>query len=124
LDGEGHTPLDCLKSYWRSTGEAIAIDYLNLLQCSGCLPLYFAANRTPPLGDVISAGAVAKLHTIPEMSSNVSRLTTEAPTKRYDLNEPTKNGVKELLSTYQNGGALECNTIMPSAPFRPQPTCS
>jgi hypothetical protein len=122
LDSEDHTPLDCLRSYWRSTGEAMAIDYLNLLQSSGYLPLYFAANRTLPLGDVVSAGAVAKLPTIPEISSNVSRLTIGAPTKRYDLNEPTKNGFKELLSTYRNGGALECNTIMPSAPFCPQPT--
>lgn len=122
LDSEDHTPLDCLKLYWRRTGEAMAIDYLNLLQSSGCLPLYFAANRTLPLGDAISAGAVAKLPTIPEISSNVSRLTIGAPTKRHEPNDSTKNGVKGLLSAYKNGGALECNTIMPSAPFYPQPT--
>jgi hypothetical protein len=121
LDSEYHTPLDCLKSYWRRTGEEMAIDYLNLLQSSGCLPLY-AANRTLPLGDVISAGAVAKLATIPEISSNVSRLTIGTPTKRHDPNESTKNGVKGLLSTYKNGGTLECNTIMSSALFCPQPT--
>jgi hypothetical protein len=121
LDSEDHTPLDCLKLYWRRTGEAMAIDYLNLLQSSGCLPLYFAANRTLPLGDAISTGAVAKLPTIPEISSNVSRLTIGTPTKRHDPNESTKSGVKGLLSTYKNGGALECNTIMPSAPFCPQP---
>jgi hypothetical protein len=122
LDSEDHTPLDCLKLYWRRTGDAMAIDHLNLLQSSGCLPLYFAANRTLPLGDAISTGAVAKLPTIPEISSNVSRLTIGAPTKRHDPNESTKNGVKGLLSAYKNGGALECNTIMPSAPFYSQPT--
>jgi len=122
LDSEYHTPLDCLKIYWRRTGEVMAIDDLNILQSSGCLPLYFAANQTLPLGDVISDEAVAKLPTIPEISSNVSRLTIGAPTKRHDPNEPTKFGVKELLSTYKNGGALECNTIMPSAPFYPQLT--
>jgi hypothetical protein len=122
LDSEDHTPLDCLKSYWQRTGETAAIDYLNLLLSSSCLP-YFAANRTPPLGDVISAGAIAKLPTIPEISSNVSRLTIGAPTKRHGPNESTKNGsVKELLSTYKNGGALQCNTIMPSTPFCTQPT--
>jgi hypothetical protein len=112
LDSEDHTPLGCLKLYWRRTGEMMAIDYLNLLQSSGCLPVYFAANRTLPLGDVICAGAVAKLPTIPEISFNVSRLTIGAPTKRHDPNESTKNGVKELLSTYKNGGTLECNTIV------------
>lgn len=122
LDSEGHTPLDCLKLYWRRTGEVMAIDELNILQRSGYLPLDFVANRTLPLGDVISGGAVAKLPAIPEISSNVSRLTIGALTKRHDPNESTKNGVKELLSTYKNGGALDCTTIMPSAPFCPQPT--
>jgi hypothetical protein len=122
LDNEDHTPLDCLKLYWRSTGEAMAIDYLNLLQSSRCLPLYFAVNQTLPLGDVIAAGAVAKLPAIPEISSDVSRLTIGAPTKRHDPNESTKHSVKELLSTYKNGGALECNNIMPPAPFCPQST--
>jgi hypothetical protein len=122
LDSEDHTPLDCLKSYWRRNGETRAVDDLDRLLSSGRLP-YFAANRTSPLGDVGSAGAVAKLPTIPEISSNVSRLAIGAPTKRHGPNESTKNGgVKELLSTYKNGGALECNTIMPSTSFCPQPT--
>jgi hypothetical protein len=122
LDSEDHTPLDCLKSYWQRTGNATAIDRLNLLLSSRCLP-YFAANRTSPLGDVIPAGAIAKLPTIPEISSGVSRLNIGAPTKRHGPNESTKNGsVKEVLSTYKNGGPLECNTIMPSTPFYTQST--
>jgi ankyrin repeat protein len=55
LDSEDHTPLDCLRLYWQRTGEAMAIDYLNLLQSSGRLPLYFAANRTLPLQEAISS---------------------------------------------------------------------
>jgi hypothetical protein len=121
LDSEDHTPLDCLKSYWRRIGETRAVGDLNRLLSSRRLP-YFAANRTSPLEDVVAAEAVAKLPTIPEISSNVGRLTIGAPTKRYGPNESTKNGgVKELLSIYKNGGALECNTMIPSTPFCPQP---
>lgn len=121
LDSEDHTPLHCLKSYWRRTRETIAIDFLDLLQSSGHLQLDIAINRTLPLGDEVSGGSVAKPPTIPEISSNISRLTIGAPTKLHYPNESTKIGVKGLLSTYKNGGALECNTIMPSTPFHPQP---
>jgi hypothetical protein len=121
LDNEDHTPLDCLKSYWQRTGEVGAIDDLHGLQSCGYLPLYFAANRTLPLGDATSPGPGDKLPTLPEISSDVSRLTIGVPTKRHDPNEPPKYDVKELLSTYKNGGALECTTIMPSVSFDPQP---
>jgi hypothetical protein len=117
LDSENHTPLDCLRSYWNLTNEKMAIDYLNLLQSSGRLPLYFAVNRTAPLDGAVYAGTPVNASAIPALSADVSRLTIGESMKRHESNGPMRSGVDEFLSTYINGGALDCNTSTPLIPF-------
>lgn len=116
LDGEMHTPLDCLRSYWTSTREEAAIDFLNSLLSSGYL-LYFAVNRTPPLIDeTYEAEMHAKPLATPTLSADISRLTLGTSMKRRSCNNPARQGVQGLLSTYSNGGLLECNTSEPLIP--------
>ena len=125
LDSENHTPLDCLRSYWTTTRQATAIDYLNLLQSSRRLPLYFAVNRTSPLGDAIyEAEKPPKLPIISPSSPDVSRLTIGASMKRHDLKDSTRHDVNGLLSTYVNGGVLDFNTTIPRTRFSSQPAWS
>jgi ankyrin repeat protein len=93
LDDDGHTPLDCLRSYWTSTNVDLGIDLLNLLQSSGILPIFFAANQTAPVHNTVRDRASVRLSRSPQLSAGVSRLTVGAPT-RHDADE--------LKSTYIN----------------------
>jgi hypothetical protein len=112
LDEDDHTPLDCLRSYWTSTKDGAAIDRFKYLQDCGILPLYFAINQTAPLDNTVYAGTSARLPKSPALPANISRLTIGASTRRYDSNEPTKHDVGDLISTFVNGGVLDCTNIM------------
>jgi hypothetical protein len=122
LDNDDHTPLDCLRSYWKITKEAMAIDCLNGLQSSGILPLYFAVNQTAPIDDTVYVRTPARLPSSSELSADASRLTIGASTRRHNSNDTTRNCFDELVSTYINGGVLEWNTTVPMTPPSYQPT--
>jgi hypothetical protein len=96
LDDDGHTPLDCLRSYWTSTNVDSGVDLLNILQSSGMLPIFFAANQTAPVQITARDRASTRLPWNPELSAGVSRLTVGAP---------TRHAAGELKSTYIKAGS-------------------
>lgn len=122
LDDDYHTPLDCLKSYWTSTNEAMGIDLLNILQSSKILPLYFAANQTAPVDNIVYDRPSTRLPKSPKLSVGVSRLTSGAFIRRRDSNDPTKDDTDELIATYIEGRVLNCTNIAPLNPPSNLPT--
>ena len=115
-DVENHTPLDCLRSYWTLAGEVAALDYLNMLQATGILPMGYAVNRTLPLDNILEG---AEINSAPLSSS--LRPAVPAPTGqiRSYLNKTTSRGhgtrnlpnlgVGGIIFSYRHGLPLDCN---------------